>query len=81
MKLKLNPDQSLIKKINDLPSYDRKSYIARLSTQAINNIVAYVSSSPKWIHKRDGSTDRYINIDLEAMIAYDQIAETFSYKR
>ena len=60
-KSKLNPDQRLIMKISDLPNLDRKSYIARLSEQAISNIVAYVASSPKWIYVGDGDTDRFVN--------------------
>ena len=80
-KSKLNPDQRLIKKLNDLPSSDRKSYIARLSEQAIANIIAYVASSPKWIYKGDGDTDRFINVHLDATIAYDHTTDSLSYKR
>ncbi len=81
IKSKLNDDQRLIKKLNDLPSYDRKSYIARLSEQAISNIVAYVASSPKWIYKCDGDTDRFVNDHLKATIAYDHTTDSLSYKR
>lgn len=80
-KSKLNDDQRLIKKLNDLPSYDRKSYIARLSEQAISNIVAYVVSSPKWIYKCDGDTDRFVNVHLGATVAYDHTTDSLSYKR
>mgnify|MGYP001586599495 FL=1 len=80
-KSKLNHDQRLIKKLNDLPSSDRKSYIARLSEQAIANIIAHVASSPHWIYKGDGDTDRFINIHLEACVAYDHTTDSLSYKR
>ena len=80
-KSKLNHDQRLIKKLNDLPNPDRKSYIARLSEQAISNIIAYVASSPKWIYVGDGDTDRFVNTHLEATIAYDHTTDSLSYKR
>ena len=79
MKLKLNPDQSLIKKISDLPSSDRKSYVASLSEQAVQNVIQHVLHSDKWIYKRDGETDRFINVHLNAQFAYDQITETLSF--
>ena len=81
IKSKLNDDQRLIKKLNDLPQLDRRSYIARLSDQAISNIVAYVVSSPKWIYTCDGDTDRFENEHLEATIAYDHTTDSLSYKR
>jgi hypothetical protein len=80
-KSKLNHDQRLIKKLNDLPSPDRKSYIARLSEQAIANIIAYVASSPKWDYRPDGNTDRFVNEHLEACVAYDHTTDSLSYKR
>ena len=79
-KSKLNHDQRLIKKLNDLPNPDRKSYIARLSEQAIANIIAYVASSPKWIYRCDGETDRFVNVHLDATIAYDHTTDSLSYR-
>ena len=78
-KSKLNHDQRLIKKLNDLPNPDRKSYIARLSEQAIANIIAHVASSPHWIYKGDGDTDRFINIHLEACVAYDHTTDSLRF--
>ena len=76
MKLKLNPDQRLIKKLNDLPSFDRRSYIARLSSQAINNIVAYVASSTKWNYDSHKNQDYWSNEHLNLSINYDHETDT-----
>ena len=83
---KLNHDQRLIMKLNDLTYPSRKSYISRLSTQAISNIVAYVASSTKWNYKSydyingdSSNVDLWTNDHLNSTVSYDHTAETLSY--
>ena len=84
MKYKLNPDQSMIKKLNDLNPTDRDHYIASLSKQAINNIVSYVLFNPsKWIHTphiyREDEVDLWTNKHLNATVCYNKIEGSLSY--
>jgi hypothetical protein len=80
-KSKLNPDQRLIMKISDLPNLDRKSYIARLSEQAVSNIIQHLLNSDKWIYIHDGDTDRFTNSYLKATVAYDHTTESLSFHK
>jgi hypothetical protein len=89
MKYKLNPDQSMIKKLNDLNPTDRDHYINRLSDQAIKNIVSYVHGSSKWKHTheeyRDGSAelttliDMWTNDHLGVCLYYNHNKSEFSW--
>jgi len=77
-KSKLNDDQRLIMKIKDLPVPQRRSYINRLSSQAISNIIAYVASSTKWNYQGYDSSDRWHNDHLKVVISYDHTTDSLS---
>jgi hypothetical protein len=78
-KSKLNHDQRLIMKLNDLPIPSRKSYISRLSSQAISNVVAYVASSTKWNYKSSVDVDMWTNDHLNCTVEYDHNSDTFRF--
>ena len=78
-KSKLNHDQRLIMKLNDLPSSSRKSYISRLSSQAISNIVAYVASSSKWEYKQHNEVDLWSNDHLNCTVTYDHNSNALNF--
>ena len=78
-KSKLNHDQRLIKKLSDLPVPQRKSYIARLSAQAISNIVAYVASSTKWDYWPSSHGDRWCNDHLNCTVEYDHTTDSLRF--
>lgn len=85
---KLNHDQRLIMKLNDLTYPSRKSYISRLSSQAISNIVAYVASSTKWNYKSydyingdSSNVDLWTNDHLNCTVEYDHNSDTLTYNR
>ena len=78
-KSKLNHDQRLIMKLNDLPSSSRKSYISRLSSQAISNIVAYVASSSKWEYKQHNEVDLWSNDHLNCTVEYDHNSNALNF--
>jgi len=80
MKYKLNPDQSMIKKLNDLNPTDRSHYIASLSKQAIKNVVSYVHNSTKWTHSILGDhTHIWFNDSLQSEVQVDLRDNHFSY--
>ena len=76
---KLNHDQRLIMKLNDLPIPSRKSYISRLSSQAISNVVAYVSSSTKWEYKQHNEVDLWSNDHLNCTVEYDHNSNALNF--
>ena len=78
-KSKLNHDQRLIMKLNDLPIPSRKSYISRLSSQAISNIVAYVASSSKWEYKQHNEVDLWSNDHLNCTVTYDHNSNALNF--
>ena len=78
-KSKLNHDQRLIMKLNDLPIPSRKSYISRLSSQAISNIVAYVASSSKWEYKQHNEVDLWSNDHLNCTVEYDHNSNALNF--
>jgi len=78
-KSKLNHDQRLIMKLNDLPIPSRKSYISRLSSQAISNVVAYVSSSTKWEYKQHNEVDLWSNDHLNCTVEYDHNSNALNF--
>jgi hypothetical protein len=78
-KSKLNHDQRLIIKLNDLPTPSRKSYISRLSSQAISNIVAYVASSSKWEYKQHNEVDLWSNDHLNCTVEYDHNSNALNF--
>ena len=78
-KSKLNEDQRLILKIKDLPVPQRRSYIQRLSSQAISHIVAHIASSTKWNYQGYDSSDRWTNDHLKCSIEYDHITESIHF--
>lgn len=78
-KSKLNHDQRLIIKLNDLPIPSRKSYISRLSSQAISNIVAYVASSSKWEYKQHNEVDLWSNDHLNCTVEYDHNSNALNF--
>ena len=78
-KSKLNHDQRLIMKLNDLPTSSRKSYISRLSSQAISNIVAYVASSSKWEYKQHNEVDLWSNDHLNCTVEYDHNSNALNF--
>jgi hypothetical protein len=72
MKLKLNPDQTILRKLSNLNPYDRKYYISRLSAQAIDNLLNYVEHSIKWIYTIDADEhETCTNSHLKATIVLD----------
>ena len=78
-KSKLNHDQRLIIKLNDLPIPSRKSYISRLSSQAISNVVAYVASSSKWEYKQHNEVDLWSNDHLNCTVEYDHNSNALNF--
>ncbi len=80
-KSKLNHDQRLIMKLNDLPIPSRKSYISSLSSQAISNIVAYVASSTKWVYKQHNEVDLWSNDHLNCTVEYDHNADCLRFHK
>jgi hypothetical protein len=78
-KSKLNHDQRLIMKLNDLPSSSRKSYISRLSSQAISNIVAYVAFNSKWEYKQHNEVDLWSNDHLNCTVTYDHNSNALNF--
>ena len=82
-KSKLNHDQRLIMKLNDLPIPSRKSYISRLSSQAISNVVAYVASSTKWDYQPQPyhHLDLWSNDHLNCTVEYDHNADSLRFHK
>ena len=80
-KSKLNHDQRLIMKLNDLHITSRKSYISSLSSQAISNVVAYVASSSKWVYHQYNEVDLWSNDHLNCTVEYDHNADSLRFHK